>query len=69
MRLPDPERRGVIARELLDGGQGVAASEFDLAHVRHVEEAGAGAHGPVLIAEPGVLDGHLPAGKRHHAGA
>ena len=40
--------------------------DLDLAHVRDVEDAGVGAHGPVLLDDALVLDGHLPAGERHH---
>ena len=43
--------------------------DVDLAHVRHVEDAGVGADGPVLLDHPLVLDGHLPAGERDKARA
>ena len=42
------------------------ALDLDLAHVGDVEQAGGGAHRLVLGDEPGVLDGHLPAGEGHH---
>ncbi len=38
---------------------------LDLAHVGDVEDAGALAHGGVLLAHALVLDGHLPAGEGH----
>ena len=37
---------------------------LDLAHVRDVEDAGAGAHRDVLVPDARVLDRHLPAGER-----
>ena len=43
--------------------------DLDLAHVRDVEDAGVGAHGPVLRDHALVLDGHLPAGERHQSRA
>ncbi len=49
--------------EVVDDLRGVLAFEEQLAHVRGVEEAGRGAHGPVLLGDARVLDGHLPAGE------
>ena len=43
--------------------------DLDLAHVRDVEDAGVGAHRPVLRDHALVLHGHLPAGERDHARA
>ena len=40
--------------------------DVQLAHVRDVEHAAAGANGHVLGDDALVLDGHLPAGERHH---
>ena len=34
--------------------------------MREVEEPGALADGPVLLEDPGVLEGHLPAAERSH---
>ncbi len=45
------------------------ARDLELAHVRDVEDAGARAHGAVLLGDADVVDRHLPAGERHHAGA
>ena len=42
------------------------AVDLELAHVRDVERAGVLAHRPVLLDHALVLDGHLPAGERHH---
>src|SRR5207247_2734422 len=42
------------------------ALDLDLAHVRDVEDAGVGAHGPMLGDDAFVLDGHLPPGERDH---
>ena len=43
--------------------------DLDLAHVGDVEDAGVGAHGPVLGDHALVLDGHLPAGERNESRA
>ena len=43
--------------------------DLELAHVRDVERAGVLAHCAVLRDHALVLDGHLPAGERHHARA
>lgn len=65
-----PERGDVGDDEGLEEGDGVAALEAEAAHVGDVEEAGVGAavdggvHDGVL-----VLDGHAPAGERHHLAA
>ena len=39
MRLADREPGGVVARDVLDGLERVAAGDLDLAHVADVEEA------------------------------
>jgi hypothetical protein len=38
---------------------------LDLAHVADVEHADLRPDGDVLLADPGVLHGHLPPGERH----
>ena len=65
--LPDGEARGVVGGDLLDGRQRVGAGDLDLAHVAHVEQAGPRPDGHVLVGDPGILDGHVPAAERHHA--
>src|SRR5688572_28040742 len=40
---------------------------LDLAHVRHVEQTGGGAHRDVLLAHAVVLHRHVPSGERNHA--
>ena len=47
----------------------VRALYLELPHVRDVEHAAVGAHGPVLLDHALVLDGHLPAGERDHSRA
>ena len=48
----------------------VGADDEGLAHVRDIEQAGVGARVQVLLEDAeGVLDRHLVAGERHHAGA
>src|SRR5262245_12916231 len=68
MCLADAELRRVVARDPLDGRDGVFAGNFNLAHVADIEDGSRGAHRHVLAGNAGVLDGHLPAGKRHHPG-
>ena len=55
-----------LRRDALDGGQRVLAGDLDLAHVADVEQAGARAHGHVLVGDAGVFDRHVPAAERHH---
>src|SRR5262249_33178919 len=40
-----------------------------LAHVADIEQPGAGADRHVLVDDPGVLDGHVPAAELHHSRA
>ena len=67
--LADLQLRGVVARDPLDGGEGIIAGHLDLAHVADVEQAGAGPHGQVLVGDAGILHRHVPAAVRHHPGA
>jgi hypothetical protein len=46
------EASGVIHGHVLDGGQRAEAAKANLAHVAHVEETHAGAHGHVLGDQP-----------------
>jgi len=65
-----PERGDVGDDEGLEERDGVAAPEAEAAHVGHVEEpaVGAAVDGGVHDGVP-VLDGHAPAGERHHLAA
>ena len=54
---------------MLHGFERALAGNFDLAHVGDVEQARRGADGHVLGGDAGVLDGHVPAAERDHAGA
>ena len=49
---------------MLEGACGLRPGNFDLAHVRDVEDPGVPADGEVLGPDAPVLDGHLPAGER-----
>ncbi len=69
LRLPDLQLRGVVARDALHRRQRVPAGDLDLAHVADVEEAGARAHGHVLVGDARILDRHVPAAERTHLGA
>ena len=67
--LADAQLGRVVACDALNCREGIAAGHFDLAHVADVEQAGPRAHRQVLLCNARVLDGHVPAGKRHHPGA
>ena len=69
LNLPDLQLAGIVAGDVLDRGQRVFAGNLDLAHVRHVEQARRGAHGQVFGRDARILDRHVPAAKRNHAGA
>ena len=56
----------VVRCQSLEERFGTLAGDTELPHVRHVEQAGRGTHRPMLVHHAGVLDGHLPAGERHH---
>ncbi len=49
--------------------RGAGARHVGLAHVRHVEQAGAGARRVMLGDDAGILDRHLVPGEGHHARA
>ena len=70
MRLAILQFGGIVHGDVLDGGQGAGAAELDLAHVAHVEEADAGAHGHVLRNEAAagawIFDRHVPAAEVDH---
>ena len=72
VRLPVLEPRGVVHGDVLHGGQRAGAAKLDLAHVAHVEQAHAGAHGHVLgdqaAAGAGIFDRHVPSAEVHHLG-
>ena len=69
VRLADGEPGRVVARDVLDGLERVAAGNLDLAHVADVEEARARPHRLMLEDDAGVFDGHVPAAVLDHAGA
>ena len=61
--------RHIVREQPLEELLGLRPARLDLAHVRDVEHARAGAHGHVLLANPLVLHRHLPPGERHEARA
>ena len=69
LRLPDAQPGRVVARDALNRRERVGAGHLDLAHMADIEQPGTRTHGHVLGGDAGVLHGHVPAGKRHHAGA
>ena len=55
----------VVGDQALEALERLRSAGQNLAHVGDVEDADAGPDGDVLLADPGVLDRHLPAGERH----
>ena len=67
MCLAVDELRDVIRGDAVDEGDRVAPLDPDLAHVRHVEQAGSGSGRHVLFDDAGfVLNGHLPSAEVDH---
>ena len=63
------EPREVVREQALQELELRRALDVELAHVRDVEDAAVAPDGEMLGDHALVLDGHLPAGERHHAGA
>jgi hypothetical protein len=61
----DGDLRDVVGQQALQQVLGLQAAGLDLAHVRDVEQPAGGANGDVLLADPGVLHGHLPPREGH----
>jgi hypothetical protein len=68
-RLQRLHRRDVVDRERIGPRRDVVAAQFELRHVREIEQPGAFAHRVVLGQDPGVLHRHLVAAERHDARA
>jgi len=56
----------IVGQHALEERERGRASELELAHVAHVEDAGVLAHRAVLGDHARVLDGHLPPGEGNH---
>ena len=65
LRAPLRDLRDVVREHALEEVLGLRPARLDLAHVRDVEHARAGAHRHVLLADALVLDRHLPPGEGH----
>ena len=64
VHLSDGERSDVVGGDVVDELQCLRAGDEELAHVAHVEQAAAGAHGVVFGGDSGgVLDRHFVAGE------
>src|SRR5215470_7256882 len=66
LRLADPEPRGVVHGNMLDGGERIRAMKANVSHVANVENAHAGAHRQVLGNDARVFHGHIPTVKIDH---
>ena len=69
MRLPFGQLRGVIHGDELHCVERLGPAQLNLAHVAHVKDADARAHGDVLGNQAGVFDRHIPAAEIDHLGA
>ena len=67
LRLAGCDLVEIVRQQALQVGVRVPAEHRIASHVRDVEDANATPHGPVLLDHASVLDGHRPAGERHHA--
>jgi hypothetical protein len=66
LRLARLDPVDVVGEHPLHERDRAGAAHLELAHVRHVEEAGMGADGLVLRDDALVLHGHLPPGEGNH---
>ena len=64
-RFGDRELGEVVREQPLEQVERLRPACFDLAHVRHVENAAAPAHSEMLLAQAPVFDRHLPARELH----
>ena len=60
------QRGRVVAADVAQQVERSRPLDPDLAHVAHVEHAGTGAHGRVLVVDPGEFDRHVVAGEPGH---
>ena len=60
------QRGRVVAADVAQQVERPRPLDPDLAHVAHVEHAGTGAHGRVLVVDPGEFDRHVVAGEPGH---
>ena len=67
LRAPHPQFRCVVGRKSKTESEGTGAANLELAHVRHVKKTGSLADRRVLLQEPPVLHGHLPAAELREA--
>ena len=72
VRLPVLQPRRVVHGDVLHCRQRARPAKLNLAHVAHVEQAHAGAHGHVLrnqaAARAWIFDRHIPPAEIHHLG-
>jgi hypothetical protein len=68
LRAAVGDLRDVVGEDTLEEVERLRAARLDLAHVGDVEDARGPPDGQVLLADPRVLDGHLPAGERDELG-
>ena len=69
LRLPELQFRDGVGGDGVGELGGLGPANFDLAHVADVEQADGAPDGVVLLEDPGILDGHVPAAEVDHPGA
>ena len=68
VRLADFEFGDVVGGDEIGQLRGFRPANLDLAHVADIENAHRLADGVVLIHDPGILHGHIPAAEIDHLG-
>ena len=58
--------RDIVGKDVIDITLGIRSGNKHLTHVAHVEDATGCAHGPMLVSDIRVLNGHLEAAERRH---
>ena len=69
MRLADFELAGMVGGDEIGQLRGFRPANLDFAHMADIENAHRVADGVVLVDDPGVLHGHVPAAEVDHPGS
>ena len=65
MRVSRCKNRPVVGANELEKREGVGAGDAHLSHVPEIKETRGGTYCSMFVDDPGVLNGHEPAGKRN----
>jgi hypothetical protein len=66
LRLSDREARSIVHRDVLHRGEGLGASQPNVAHMAYVKNSNSCTYGHVLGDYAGVLNRHVPAVELNH---